>query len=330
MHIIGMEKGNKCKAVAVIGPTACGKTAFAVRLARAFPGEIVGADSRQVYRRLDIGSGKDLSEYGEGAGAVPFHMIDIVEPGSPFNLAEYVRGATIALKDIASRGRLPILAGGSALYIDALLKGYALPGGPPDEALRERLEGLDADSLSGLLTESGGTPVQGEGEESNRTRLLRKLEMSSTRATGSGAPGSAFDAEWLVLGVRTDRKEMHRRIERRLDERLASGMLEEVASLHEAGVSWERLEWFGLEYRHVAWHLQGRMDFKEMRDALLIKIRQFAKRQDSWFRKMEREGMDIHWHGPEDFEKAAPLVSAFLRGETLPTPKFRLMDVKFG
>ncbi len=325
-----MEASTKAKALAVIGPTACGKTAFAVRLARAFSGEIVGADSRQVYRRLDIGSGKDLAEYGDGGAPVPFHMIDVAEPGEPFNLSEYVQGATAALSSIASKGRLPILAGGSALYIDALLKGYALPGGPPDEELRGRLAGLDANALSAMLSEAGEDPGAGFGEEANRARLLRRLEMASTRSGGSGAPKAAFEADWLVLGVRVDRKEMHRRIEARLDARLKGGMIEEVAKLHESGVSWERLEWFGLEYRHLAWHLQGRLDYASMREALLIKIRQFAKRQDSWFRKMEREGVAIHWLGPQGFEEASDLLSRFLAGRPLPAPDFRLMNVKFG
>lgn len=312
------------KAVAVIGPTACGKTAFAVRLARAFDGEIVGADSRQVYRGLDIGSGKDISEYSSGGEPVRHHLIDIADATSIYSLADYMRDASAALRDISSRGRLPLLAGGSALYIDAILKGYELPGGPRDEDLRESLADKDTESLSKML------PVMGEGEESNRERLLRRLELSSTRASGFAAPANPFKGEWLVLGVRFDRKDMHRRIEARLDARLAAGMLEEVASLHASGVAWERLERFGLEYRQVALHLQGRMGLLEMRDSLLIKIRQFAKRQDSWFRKMEREGMSIYWHGPDGFDDASALVSAFLRGEPLPEPSFRLKDVDFG
>jgi tRNA dimethylallyltransferase len=143
------------------------------------------------------------------------------------------------------------------------------------------------------------------------------------------APG-AFAANWLALGVRVDRKEMHARIERRLDARLAAGMLDEARHLHEAGLPWERMEWFGLEYRYMALHLQGKMGLREMRDALLVKIRQFAKRQDSWFRKMEREGLRIHWLAPDDFEKGSALIRRFLAGEPLPEPDFRLMDVKYG
>ena len=330
MHIIGMETDNKTKSLAVIGPTACGKTALAVRLARAFDGEIVGADSRQVYKGLDIGSGKDLSEFSLGGLPVSHHMIDVVEPGVTFNLSEYVQGAGEALRSIAAKGRLPMLVGGSALYVDALLKGYRLPGGPPDEELRASLASLDASSLSGMLSEIAVAPEPGAGEESNRARLLRKIEMASTRSAGSGAPQASFDADWLVLGVRVDRKLMHQRIEMRLDARLDQGMLAEVARLHESGVSWERLESFGLEYRHVALHLQGRLQYKEMRDLLLVKIRQFAKRQDSWFRKMEREGSQIYWVAPDDFEQASELLRLFLSGEKLPAPVFRLMNVKFG
>ena len=314
------------KAIAVIGPTACGKTAFAVRLARTLKGEIVSADSRQVYCGLDIGSGKDLAEYSAGGEPVKYHLIDIADPSSSFTLSDYLRQASTALEDIISRQKLPILAGGTALYIDALLKGYALPGGPPDSALRRNLEALDNESLSAMLPQIG----RDEGEETNRQRLLRRIELASTRAEGSGAPERLFRADWLALGIRFDRKIMHQRIEARLDARLGQGMLEEVAALHDAGVSWERLERFGLEYRQAALHLQGLMNFRDMRDSLLIKIRQFAKRQDSWFRKMEREGLRIYWFEPGDFEQANALTSSFLRNETLPEPSFRLKDVDFG
>ena len=325
------ENVGRPKAVAITGPTACGKTAFAVRLARAFNGEIVSADSRQVYKGLDIGSGKDLAEYSAGGEPVPYHLIDVVEPGGEFNLSGYLKLASSALHGIARRGRLPLLAGGTPLYVDALLKGYKLPGGPSEAAFRDGLAAQDAGSIAEMLKKAGEDSTLGDcGEASNRARLMRRLELATDRHEGSGAPLKPFEADWLAIGIRFDRSEIHSRIERRLDSRLAEGMLDEVRLLHEAGTSWERLEWFGLEYRYVSMHLQGRMPFQEMRDSLLIKIRQFAKRQDSWFRKMEREGLQIHWFNPSSFEEASALLKSFLNGETLPPPGMRLSETFFG
>jgi len=330
MHIIRMNPSSRAKVLAVLGPTACGKTSFAVALARRFGGEIVGVDSRQVYKGLDLGSGKDLVEYSSGGQAVPYHMIDVSEPSSEYNLAEFRNDALKAVEGVLARGRLPILAGGSALHMDSLLRGYALPGGPPDQKLRERLRSLDSEGLLAELAALDPSAVpEAKDERSNRSRLIRRVELISSKGSG-GLGAGALDADFLTLGVRVDRKEMHRRIEARLDERLAAGMLEEVARLHDAGLSWERLEYFGLEYRHVALHLQGRMSLREMRDSLLAKIRQFAKRQDSWFRKMEREGLSIHWFSPEDRENASKLVTLFLAGGELPALEFRLKDVMYG
>ncbi len=279
--------GKRVRCLAVTGPTATGKTALAVDLARSFNGEVVSVDSRQVYRGMDIGSGKDREEYGD----TPVHLLDIADPASEvYNLGRFCRDAFAAISDIAARGRLPVLCGGTALYLAALLCDYRLPGGelPPARDLHDR-------------------------------RLRRDPALPP-----SFEP--PFKLETLVLGVYYPRREVRERIAQRLDARLAAGLPEEVAQLHRAGVSWEQLEFFGLEYREVARYLRGEGDFSAMREMLLNRIRQFAKRQDIFFRKLEREGVAIHWIERGDREQAKQLTGDFLSGKALPAPVFRLCD----
>lgn len=282
---------EKVKIVAVTGPTATGKTALAVKLAQAFDGEIVSVDSRQVYRFMDLGTGKDLEEYGE----VPYHLINIADPGvDTYNLSEFCRDAFAAIDDIRSRGKLPLLCGGTALYLDALLKGYRLPGGELPARAKDR-----ARSTADYDAPPSFTPP--------------------------------FELDPLVVGVLFDRAVVRERIEKRLDARFAAGMVEEVKKLHEEkNVPYEKLEFFGLEYREIAFYLQEKCTFEEMRQSLLDKIRQFAKRQDIFFRKIERSGQKIFWclegKTPDPFE----LVRAFLAGEELPDITFRLADVNYG
>ncbi len=280
------------KVIAVTGPTATGKTALAVNLACRLNGEIVSVDSRQVYRRMDLGTGKDIEEYSCGTTPVPYHLIDIADPQEEYHLARFLRDAFAAVGDIASRGKVPVLCGGSAMYLDALLRGYRLPGG----ALPH---------LSG-----------GAREKQNRN------------GADSFTPPFALDA--LVIGVYYPRETVRRRIEERLDARFAAGMVDEVKALHDSGVSFEKLEFFGLEYREIAGFLQGRSDFAAMRGTLLNKIRQFAKRQDIFFRKMEREGTVIHWLPGGDISEAETLCRKFLAGEPLPAPAVRLCDTFYG
>ena len=282
---------EKVKIVAITGPTATGKTALAVELAKKFDGEIISVDSRQVYRFMDLGTGKDLEEYGD----VPYHLINIADPWSEtYNLSFFCRDAFAAIRDIASRGKLPILCGGTALYLDALLKGYRLPGGqlPPRE---------------------------------------KGVARSAADYTAAPSFTPPFELDPLVIGVLFDRKTVRERIEKRLDARFAAGMTEEVRKLHdEQGVSYEKLEFFGLEYREIAFYLQGKCSFEEMRQNLLDKIRQFAKRQDIFFRKIERSGQEIYWCREGKVPDPAELVKKFTANETLPEITFRLADVDYG
>lgn len=282
---------EKVKIIAVTGPTATGKTALAVKLASLFDAEIISVDSRQVYRCMDLGTGKDLEEYGD----VPYHLIDIADPGKEtYNLSEFCRDAFRAIDDIRKRGKVPLLCGGTALYLDALLKGYRLPGGK----LPEREKGVPR-TAADLTAEPSFTPP--------------------------------FELDALVIGVLFDRKVVRERIEKRLDARFACGMVEEVKRLHdEQNVSYEKLEFFGLEYREIACFLQGKCTFEEMRQSLLDKIRQFAKRQDIFFRKIERSGQEIYWCREGKEPDPAELVRKFLAGEKLPEITFRLADVDYG
>ncbi|MEA4862141.1 MAG: tRNA (adenosine(37)-N6)-dimethylallyltransferase MiaA [Victivallaceae bacterium] len=313
---------KKLKIVAVTGPTATGKTALAVNLARKFGGEIISVDSRQVYRHLDIGTGKDIEEYGE----IPCHLIDIVPPGGEYHLKAFCADAAQAVEDIASRGKLPILCGGTALYLHAFLRGYTLPGSAPAPEVRARLDRATLEELQSELSRLDPGFYSGFSERDNFTRVRRQLEL---RLLPPGEPTStpAYDA--LVLGVLYPRAEVRARIEERLDRRLEAGMVDEVRRLHdEFNMSWEKLEFLGLEYRFVAEYLQGATDFDEMRRTLLDHIRQFAKRQDIFFRKMEREGVDIHWIERGDPARAEKLMADFLAGNPPPGPGFRLMNFK--
>ncbi|MDD5597421.1 MAG: tRNA (adenosine(37)-N6)-dimethylallyltransferase MiaA [Victivallaceae bacterium] len=316
------------KIIVVTGPTATGKTALAVRLADCFGGEIISADSRQVYRGMDIGTGKDLDEYNIAGRLVPYHLVDIADPCYAYNLMEFCRDARLAVKKISAAKRLPILCGGTALYLNALLSGFSLPGAPPDEAKRRELRSKSVDELDALLKARAPGLFARLKDHNNRTRLLRALEKAEAPGRTPDFPPLQLDS--LVIGVYFPRKTVHERIESRLDARLKGGMIEEIKKLHKQGVSWERLDFLGLEYRYVAEYLQGKTNYEEMREKLLIKIRQFAKRQDIWFRKMEREGHVIHWVPEGNFEQARRLVQDFLAGKKLPEPQLQIKDIDYG
>lgn len=278
--------------IAVVGPTATGKTAMAVELARRFNGEIVSMDSRQVYRGMDIGTGKDMAEYREGGNPVPVHLVDVVEPGEPYDLCKYLADARRALVDIHRRRRLPILCGGTPLYLAALLDGYALEGSPPDEALRRELEGKPPRELLQILQREASPELLARTDLSQTRRIIRAIEIARS---GNAPPPPPPLSNAILLAPKFTREQVRERIRIRLDARLGEGLVEEVQGLLDRGLPPERLEWFGLEYRYVGRFLAGLLTYEEMHDQLLQQIRRFAKRQDTWFRKLEREGHYIHW-----------------------------------
>lgn len=319
--------------IMVVGPTAGGKTRLGVEIARRFGGEIVSFDSRQVYRGLDVGSGKDLAEFAATATApaVPCHLIDVADPDEPFDLHRFLPLAQQAVRDIRGRGRLPVGVGGTTLYVKAFLENYDLPGGNPDPARRAELSALDAAELVRRLAALAPETAARLGEDAPRRRLVRALEIALSGGNAAAVTRPVLDLDPLLLAPYFPRLEMHARIAARLDARLqGGGLLEEVAALHRRGVGWERLDSFGLEYRFIARHLQGKLSFAAMRDQLLAGIRNLCKAQDIWYRKLEREGYVIHWIPGGDAALATERVRQFLAGEPLPPPEIRISEVFYG
>ena len=314
-------------ALVITGPTATGKTKLAVHLARRFGGEIISADSRQVYRHMDLGTGKDLDEYGDGADRVPCHLLDVVEPQEDFHLKKFIELALAAMDGIRSRNRLPVIAGGTPLYVNALIRGYDLPGGEPDPQLREELQSLSHEQLMARLQAVATPEFLKRVDITQDKRIIRAIEIAlSPKAEPIHA--EPLDNP-LVIAPYYPRKTVRERIEIRLDERLKLGLVEEVRMLHQNGVSWEKLDWFGLEYRYVSRYLKNELTFDQMRTELLAKIRHFCKSQDIWFRKMEREGIAIHWIPEGDTATAESLVARWLAHEPLPKPSIRLADITY-
>jgi tRNA dimethylallyltransferase len=287
--------------LAVVGPTASGKTQLGVMLAEKLGGEIISADSRQVFTGMDIGTGKDLAEYGQ----TPYHLIDIANPGDEFNLFDYQRLAYQAVEDIHSRKALPVLVGGSGLYLDSILGGYRLVPVPENLALRSQLASLSMEELNQRLAKL--RPVQHNvTDQLDRQRLLRAIEIAEGEVPllAKLPPPPVIDP--LILGIRWQRAVLRQRITYRLEQRLKEGMVEEVEGLLAAGVSAERLMFYGLEYRFICQMLQGDIDQEAMFKKLNQAIHKFAKRQDTWFRRMEKKGAEIVWvDGGEGVEEAA-------------------------
>lgn len=278
------------KLIVVLGPTASGKTRLAVALARHLNGEIISADSRQVYRGLNIGSGKDLDEYGE----IPHHLIDIVDPGYEFSLFDFVRAFHEAFYAIIERGRFPILAGGTGLYLDAVVRGYELIKVGEDRELRRELEPLSHEELQSRLLEL--RPEQHNTSDLfDRSRLIRAIEIAAGELRHEARPVPLPQLTSLAFGLRWPRDLLRQRITSRLKQRLENGLIEEVAELHASGISWDTLDFYGLEYRFVARYLQGHLSRNDLFQKLNSAIHQFAKRQETWFRRMERQGTNIHW-----------------------------------
>jgi tRNA dimethylallyltransferase len=274
----------------ILGPTASGKTRLAVALAREQVGEIISADSRQVFRRMDIGTGKDLHEYGE----VPHHLIDILEPGDEFSVFAFQRLFLEAFGEISGRGRLPLLCGGTGMYLDAALRGYRMREVPEDGVWRAGLEGVSDTELAALLREYR-PGLHNSTDLLDRQRTIRALEIARFQADWAGDDEPFPALRPLVIGIRWERAELRRRITERLRQRLESGMIEEVQRLHDEGVGWDRLDYYGLEYRFVGMLLRGELNRNDLFQKLNSAIHDFAKRQETWFRRMERNGVEINW-----------------------------------
>ena len=288
-----METLKRYDLISIIGPTACGKTSLAVEVARAMGGEILSADSRQVYRGMDIGTGKDLSEYGEGASRVPYHLIDIVDAGEKYNLFEFQRDFLDAYNDVNARGALPVLCGGSGLYVESVLRGYRLIPVPENPELRERLENYSLEELTAMLATY--KVLHNTTDVDTKKRAIRAIEIEEHYARTPQHEREFPLLSSLIIGLDVDREVRRSRISNRLKARLDEGLVDEVRKLLDEGVSPEQLIYYGLEYKFVTLFLMGAMSFDEMYKGLETAIHQFAKRQMTWFRGMERRGLNINW-----------------------------------
>lgn len=286
------------KMITILGPTASGKTSVAAALALRTGGEIISADSRQVYRRMDIGTGKDLADYTIGDVHIPYHLIDIAEPGTKYNLFQYQQDFHTAYDDIRSRGKLPILCGGTGLYIEAVLGGYSLSPVPQNQQLRESLEGKSLDELTQMLVElkqKNGSNMHNRTDVDTAQRAIRAIEIETYNLENPTPERLMPPVDSLVIGINIDRELRREKITRRLKARLEEGMCDEIRSLIDGGVNPDDLIYYGLEYKFVTEYVVGRTSYEDMFRQLEIAIYQFAKRQMTWFRGMERRGYTIHW-----------------------------------
>ena len=280
--------------ITILGPTASGKTPLAAALARRIGGEIISADSRQVYRRMDIGTGKDLADYQ----GVPYHLIDICEPGTKYNLFQYQQDFFDAYQQVKGRGAVPILCGGTGLYIEAVLRGYHLSPVPQNQPLRDSLEGKSLAELTQLLTElkgRTGSTMHNTTDVDSCQRAIRAIEIETYNLEHPVPLRELPAVSSLIIGVSIDRELRRQKITQRLRNRLAEGMADEVRALLAEGIAPEDLTYYGLEYRYVTEYVTGKLSYDEMFRQLEIAIHQFAKRQMTWFRGMERRGFTIHW-----------------------------------
>ena len=280
--------------IAIVGPTASGKTTLAVAVAQRLDTEIISADSRQIYRSMDIGTGKDLDEYRVGETTIPYHLIDICPAGYRYNLYEYVRDFKAVYADMLSRGKQPLLCGGTGLYVETVLKGYALPPVPENPELRAALQDKSLDELTAMLQQY--KTLHNTTDTDTCKRAIRAIEIAEyySRQPAEVLQPRPMDNA-LVVGIEIERDLRRARISHRLRQRLQEGMIEEVKSLLESGIPPESLIYYGLEYKFVTEYLIGETSYNEMVERLEIAIHQFAKRQMTWFRGMERRGIPIHW-----------------------------------
>ena len=283
----------KRELITILGPTACGKTSFATQLAYAMNGEILSADSRQIYREMDIGTGKDLSEYTVDEIAIPYHLIDIREPGDKYTLFDYQHDFHTAYSDILSREKRAILCGGTGLYIESVLKGYHLPDVPANPALRESLGNRSLEELTQILQRY--RPLHNTTDTDTRKRAIRAIEIADYQSKQPSSVCRFPPLESTILGLHIDRDLRREKITQRLKSRLQEGMIEEVKKIIDSGVSPDDLIYYGLEYKYVTLHVMGVISFEDMFRQLETAIHQFAKRQMTWFRGMERRGFTIHW-----------------------------------
>ncbi len=277
----------------ILGPTATGKTHLAAQVAYRLNGEILSADSRQIYRGMDLGTGKDLADYTVAGRQIPYHLIDLVEAGTQYNVFEFQREFIKAYNDLSQRGKFPIFCGGSGLYLEAVLKGYRLTQVPSDKKRREELSLMSLEELASLL--NSYKTVHNSSDTETKNRAIRAIEIEEHLLHHPDLDFTFPAIHSLIVGVQYDRDTRRERITSRLKQRLKEGMVEEVEGLLAKGLTPEDLTYYGLEYKFLTLYITGELTREEMFERLKIAIHQFAKRQMTWFRKMERDGFEIHW-----------------------------------
>lgn len=288
-----MSKGDSTNLITILGPTASGKTTFAVHLAKELNTEIISADSRQIYRGMDIGTGKDLDDYTIDGETIPYHLIDIKDAGYKYNVFEFQRDFFEAFGQIKDKNKLPILCGGTGMYIESVLRGYNMPDVPPNDALREELKGKELTELISIL--KSYKQLHNTSDTETKRRTIRAIEIADYCSKNEKEIVKLPQVNALVIGVDIERDLRREKITRRLKSRLEEGMVDEVKALMEQGCSAEDLIYYGLEYKFVTQYIIGELSYEEMFAKLEIAIHQFAKRQMTWFRGMEKRGITIHW-----------------------------------
>lgn len=297
-----MTQKSEYNLITVLGATAGGKTSFAAHLASELDTEIISADSRQVYKGMDVGTGKDIEDYTVNGKQIPFHLIDIVDAGYKYNVFEYQSDFLKAFETISAKAKTPILAGGSGMYLEAVLKGYKLINAPINQELRDELSEKSLPELSRMLSKL--KDLHNTSDIDTKKRAVRAIEIELYCKNNPHVTTDFPKINSLVLGIKFDRDSRRRRITARLKERLKTGMIDEVKRLLESGISSENLIYYGLEYKFITQHIIGELSYQEMFEKLNTAIHQFAKRQMTWFRRMERQGAKIHWFdGYEAMEK---------------------------
>lgn len=291
--------------IVILGATASGKTRMAARLAYDLSGEIISADSRQVYRNMNIGTGKDLEEFTIHDRQIPYYLIDVAEPEEEFNLFEFQRQFYEIFSNIRSRNVLPVLVGGTGLYLESVLCAYDLPEAPVNREKRKDLDRKTIDELQDMLC-TLKPRMHNKTDLDDKERLIRAIEIEWARMIEKKNEKKRPVMDAVVFGIRWEREELRKRITKRLEDRVANGMIQEVADLHSSGLRWDRLDSFGLEYRFISMYLQNKMSFDDMKRRLNTAIHQFAKRQETWFRRMEKKGVVIHWIEKDNY----PLLKA--------------------
>ncbi len=288
-----MFRNSKYKLLTILGATASGKTGVATHAALKFNGEVISGDSRQVYRGMDLGTGKDIDEYTINGTDIPYHLINIEDAGKEYNVYRFQTDFTSAYNNIRSRNRLPILCGGSGMYIESVLKNYNLIQVPKNTELREKLANKPLEELADILRSL--KLVHNNSDLETKRRAIRAIEIEEYMKAHPELNQNNLNIDSLVVGIIFDREARRKRISERLQQRIDEGMIKEVERLLDSGIKPEQLIYYGLEYKYLTQHVIGELSFNEMYSQLEIAIHQFAKRQMTWFRRMEKNGIDIHW-----------------------------------